>query len=919
MGSRVQPGIVTFSGGEVSPLLAGRTDLDFYGKGCRKLRNMVAITEGAATRRPPTRMVAEVANSTRKTRVRRFEFSSTQAYVIEFGHQTIRFYANKGLIVDGGSNPIVVASPYLETEVAALMFQQSADVLFIWHPSHPPQQLERFSNTDWRLVPLEFTDGPYLPINPDNSLTLAPNALSGTGVQITSGNGPVTMVAPQSFSVTGTGRSGGEGILLGTAIKIPTGTPVSFTTTGTLPFEITVGTTYYWADEEWSGLGTGAISGTPAGAAAGDYIIFGAVDSFTGTVTMTESQVVPANISSATDRATLPSSTVDIPTGTALTLSGTTPAPLVAGTTYYWIRVSATVGKYATTHANALAGTAIDILLPAFAPFVATDVGRFVRLGYIAPDWQASHAYTLGDKVKNGANGVYRCSLAGTSGGSGGPTGTDISIGDGTAAWDFLNPGGIEWGNGTITSFVDAANVLATVNDNFAGTAATYFWRLGFFSDTTGYPATGELHQQRMGMAGCPAIPDRIDLSVSADYGNFTPGVTDSDPISETLGLSGVDGIHWLETKRALFLGTQGSVQKSYGPSGYDSPITPTAFQVVEQVSRGSSALAPVRIINGLIYLHRLERKILELYYDFTQDLDQATELTARARHLTKGGILDMDYQGELYSILWAVRGDGALLGCTYYREQQFLAWHAHTLGGANGSPAVVESVTCIPGGSSDQLWMVVRRTINGVTRRYVEVMDDFNAEEGDDDGFDEIGAVADADLFFGDCYSHYQGSPAAVISGLGYLEGCPVIVLADGAEVTGLTVSGGAITLPRQASNVYVGLDYSQQSLLQPMPIVPQGPSGSTLPDMKKVDKLTVGLYRSGAFLAGPDLDHLDPQSLRTVDDAMDQAPPLFTGAYPLDFDGDQTLEADVMIRPNGCRPLTVLWLVPRTMIEEG
>jgi hypothetical protein len=72
--------------------------------------------------------------------------------------------------------------------------------------------------------------------------------------------------------------------------------------------------------------------------------------------------------------------------------------------------------------------------------------------------------------------------------------------------------------------------------------------------------------------------------------------------------------------------------------TGYDSPISPSSFVVVEQVERGSADLAPVRVVNGLVYLHRLGRKLFELYYDFTQDLDLATELTARARHLTAFG-----------------------------------------------------------------------------------------------------------------------------------------------------------------------------------------------------------------------------------------------------------------------------------------
>lgn len=70
-----------------------------------------------------------------------------------------------------------------------------------------------------------------------------------------------------------------------------------------------------------------------------------------------------------------------------------------------------------------------------------------------APAWVASTAYTVGQVRTNSAN-VYRCTTAGTSAGSGGPTGTGASISDGTVTWTWQcianAPIQIDNGSGTL-------------------------------------------------------------------------------------------------------------------------------------------------------------------------------------------------------------------------------------------------------------------------------------------------------------------------------------------------------------------------------------------------------------------------------------------------------------------------------------
>jgi hypothetical protein len=153
--------------------------------------------------------------------------------------------------------------------------------------------------------------------------------------------------------------------------------------------------------------------------------------------------------------------------------------------------------------------------------------------------------------------------------------------------------------------------------------------------------------------------------------------------------------------------------------------------------------------------------------------------------------ITEMAYADEPYGILWCVRDDGTLLGLTYLREHQVWGWHHHTTDGE------FESVATISEEGRDALYAIVKRTINGQTKRYVERLEK------------REGKIAE-DCFYVDSGLSYNGSPATVISGLDHLEGEEVAILADGYTVDNQIVSSGTITLTRAASKIHVGLPYT-------------------------------------------------------------------------------------------------------------
>lgn len=153
-----------FTGGEISPKLLGRVDLEKYSQSCKNIQNYIVFPHGGLTKRSGTRFVAECKDSTNNKRLIPFIFSTTQAYILEFGNTYIRFYRNEGQIESSGS-PYEISSPYAHGDLDGLSFTQSADVLYVTHPNYQTRKITRTGHTTWTVTKFEPQDGPYLTDN----------------------------------------------------------------------------------------------------------------------------------------------------------------------------------------------------------------------------------------------------------------------------------------------------------------------------------------------------------------------------------------------------------------------------------------------------------------------------------------------------------------------------------------------------------------------------------------------------------------------------------------------------------------------------------------------------------------------------------------------------------------------------------
>jgi len=469
----------------------------------------------------------------------------------------------------------------------------------------------------------------------------------------------------------------------------------------------------------------------------------------------------------------------------------------------------------------------------------------------------------------------------------------------------------IKDGHLKITSVTSTTVVVGTVIVDLGITTPITDFALGSFSDTTGYPACVTFFEQRLVFAGTTAQPQTLFFSRSADYENFDDQyhetVADDDAIVYTIASNQVNAIRFLTATRTLIIGTAGG-EFAVNGGGTGEAITPTNILINKQSNHGAANVDGIAVGNATLFLQRAKRKIRELAYNFDVDGYVAPDLTILAEHVTESGITQMAYQEEPNSIVWCVRTDGQLLGFTYQREQQVTAWHRHIFGGSFGSGnAVVENVEVLPTDDSEyQVWVIVKRTIDGATKRYVEYLHNQDFDETDDTSFNYL-----------DSQLAYDGSATTTISGLDHLEGEEVSILADGATHPNKTVSSGAITLDRSSTKVKVGLPYV--SLLQTMRIDAGSQNGTSQSKTKRIYEITARLYESIGIEIGPDLDNMERIPFRSSANLMDSGVNVFTGDKDIEFRGNYETDGFIFVRQNQPLPLTVLSLYPRLVTNDG
>ena len=236
-------------------------------------------------------------------------------------------------------------------------------------------------------------------------------------------------------------------------------------------------------------------------------------------------------------------------------------------------------------------------------------------------------------------------------------------------------------GEAKVTARTNTTVVVCTITDAFTNTDATASFQLGSFSDTTGHPACVSFFEQRLVFAATSDQPQTMFFSKSGDYENMTSGTDADSAMIYTIASNQVNAIKSLKATRTLICMTTGGEYAVSSGTSQDA-ITPSNINIRKQSNYGSAGVDALSIGNATIFLQRAKRKVRELAYNFDTDGYVAPDLTILADHITDSGVVQMDYQQEPYSVVWAARTDGVLSGLTYNRLENVVAWHRHVIGG---------------------------------------------------------------------------------------------------------------------------------------------------------------------------------------------------------------------------------------------
>ncbi len=418
-------------------------------------------------------------------------------------------------------------------------------------------------------------------------------------------------------------------------------------------------------------------------------------------------------------------------------------------------------------------------------------------------------------------------------------TGSAITVtsSDTTTAWKYV------WVEQTTTTILDKATQAYSLNNSVAqlsffgppgtgtgdgvqieilGAALLYgnaisTWRLGLYSNTTGWPTCGCYDGGRLFLGG--AAPNRWDASVANGISggtiNFAPtnvyGVVAADSaISYTFNSDSVNPIYWMSPElQGIAMGTLAGEWLVQAPT--NGPLSPTNVAARRVTKIGCANVEPRRTEHTTIFVKRYGRKLMEYFADVYSGKLSAPNLADKAQHITRTGIAELAYTEAVNPVIWGRNADGSFFGITYKRDTlttsqppTFYGWHRHTL----GSGRTVESICSGPsvGGDLDALTMVTNDTTTGV--RHVELLTDTPDELTDlascwflDDAVNPTSVSASNVAITGGPYG------ALTINGLWHLNGKTVQVFAGGLDCgdrgdnsttyTDFLVTNGSVVVP--------------------------------------------------------------------------------------------------------------------------
>jgi len=430
---------------------------------------------------------------------------------------------------------------------------------------------------------------------------------------------------------------------------------------------------------------------------------------------------------------------------------------------------------------------------------------------------------------------------------------------------------------------------------------STQRWRMSAWSEDDGYPGTVGFFNERLAWAGSKSFPRTVWFSESANYSGHRVSVplVDSDAVNMTMSGGQINKIQWLKDIYDLAAATTQTV-RSIGAAASTAPFAAGNIEQRQQTTIGASNIQPLSIGETTVYVDYYRKRLHEFTYSFELNGYQAPELSVLSDHIYTSGITSISYQGIPDNLIWVGLENGRL-GCTTFEKNQSVIGMSQMViaGGSNEAQAIVESHCTVPTQSGDRLWMIVNRTIDGLSKRYVEYLAEPFVDDDASDG-----------VFF-DSSVRVTGTGFTTISGLSHLEGEWVGVLADGIDIGDAVVSSGQITLPggKSADKAIVGLRY--QSYGKTLRMANAGNSdGSAMGRKKIIHEIYLDAYQTGAMRVGTPSRQFEMFERKNTEN-IGASKSLFTGFAKVKAEGRWSGDGQIVFHTDRGYPATIRALV--------
>jgi hypothetical protein len=853
---RAAPAVLAFNAGELSPRLDGRTDLEKYSKGCRALRNFLPLVQGGVTKRLGSLFVLEAPNCRRLVP---FVFNASDATVLAFYAQAIEFFRSNIPVFDIAVSitGVTQANPAVVT-TAAPHGMANGDHVFIDFIASGMTELGRrrftiagVTATTFQLVGVNSTGyGAYTSGGTASRIYRLATPFDSGGV-----------------AVDALQFAGQNDVLY---MACPTHPPMKLSRFGATDWTIEEVEFDYFPfspenlDEESFVAVTGtsttstvsliSSSGIFTAAMVGAYVKLREIpEAFNP-----EWKPAPEDLD-ATKYLAFQANAASWEVGDCLQYEGRVYECARRG-------ASGVTGSVPPTHDSGFASDGsfdwefknfgygyaritaftdafrvdVDVIVP--MPLSTVSIREFCSASATNPitvTTTTNHDWETGDKV------FFR-DLTGTIGTA---LNNTLQMITRTGATTFTVPvngaplaGGL---NGAVWRMDVARNATGANGKIYP---SLFRWSFGAWDAVRGYPRAVTFFEDRLCWAGTNSNPQSIWMSRPGRYEDHAT-FDDSDS-ALLVTLSSSDPIEWMRDSNGLIVGTAGSEFSTERNS--TEPLSAESVNTIRQRSQYGSrrGVAPALIENVVVFVQARGLKLRELVYDDAQGGLVASDLTRLADHLSGLGLVkEMAFAGEPFRTLWCVLTTGIFLGFTYERDEQVFGWHRHSFGGTD-SKVISAAVIPHPLGDQDQTWLLVERTIGGVSKRYVERIVGRIPANG------ITNPVFAIDRFYADSGVRYVGGATAQVTGLVNWAGETFQASGDGVYLGEFVVpSNGTIVLPVLAEEIVAG--YGYDAVLSPMRLEAGSADGTAQGKTKRVVALRVRLHETGRGLVmGPTED---------------------------------------------------------------